>query len=47
MEAEAELVHPKRSTPLETELDKLMADDDIENELRALKQKQKDADGES
>lgn len=47
MEAEAELVHPKRSTPLETELDKLMADDDIENELEALKQKQKDADGES
>jgi phage shock protein A len=47
MEAEAELVHPKRATPLETELDKLMADDDIENELRALKEKQKDADGES
>jgi phage shock protein A len=47
MEAEAELVHPKRSTPLETELDKLMADDDIESELRALKQKQKDANGES
>jgi phage shock protein A len=47
MEAEAELVHPKRSTPLETELDKLMADDDIENELSALKQKHKDRDGES
>jgi phage shock protein A len=47
MEAEADLVHPKRTTPLEDQLDKLMVDDDIESELRALKQKQADADGES
>jgi phage shock protein A len=47
MEAEADLVHPKRTTPLEDELDKLMVDDDIEIELKALKKKQADADGES
>jgi phage shock protein A len=47
MEAEADLVHPRRTTPLEDELDKLMVDDDIEIELRALKKKQADADGES
>ena len=47
MEAEADLVHPKRTTPLEDELDKLVLDDDIENELKALKEKQADTDGES
>jgi phage shock protein A len=47
MEAEADLVHPRRTTPLEDELDKLMVDDDIENELRALKKEQSDTDVES
>lgn len=47
MEAEADLVYPKRTTPLEDELDKLMVDDDIENELKALKEKQVNIDGES
>ncbi|MDJ0780528.1 MAG: phage shock protein PspA [Desulfosarcinaceae bacterium] len=42
MEAEADLVHPKRTTPLEDALDKLMVDEDIEEELRALKAKQSD-----
>jgi phage shock protein A len=47
MEAEAELVHPKRTTPLEDELDKLMLDDDIEKELKSIKAKQAGPDGES
>jgi phage shock protein A len=47
MEAEADLVHPKRTTPLEDELDKLIVDEDIENELKALKEKQVNLDGES
>ncbi len=47
MEAEADLVHPKRTTPLEDELDKLIVDEDIENELKALKEKQVNIDGES
>lgn len=47
MEAEAELVHPKSSSPLEDELDKLVVDDDIENQLQALKDKQVSPKGES
>lgn len=47
MEAEADLVHPKRTTPLEDELDKLIVDEDIENELKALKEKQVNLNGES
>jgi phage shock protein A len=47
MEAEADLVYPKQTTPLEEELDKLVVDDDIENQLQALKDKHAGPDGES
>lgn len=47
MEAEAELVHPKPSSPLEDELDKLVVDDDIESQLQAIKDKQVSQKGES
>jgi phage shock protein A len=37
MEAEADLINYGKTTSLEEELERLSADDEIENELRALK----------